>query len=165
MPTLRFDGKLWSFDRAEFFLRYRSYEIGKPVDIIIGDIFLSEPLVVCAERQMPYYIFNCASVVAMRPFFEINEDTPVADPSVNPMEAFTTSRPKSVGPPFPVPQMMKMMAISMNKNFKPAKGFLNNSFSELDQEVGCSHRRLLATETFRRFLLGKGFAILETVHK
>lgn len=118
---------------------FRTYSIATPVDVIIGDVFAAESLVVCAEREMPYYIFNCAALISMMPVFQINEDTPIADTATNPLECFVTSRPKSEGPPLPVAEMMKKMVLSMNNNFKPAKGFLNNSLFEFDKEVKYDH--------------------------
>lgn len=105
------------------------------MDVIIGDVFAAESLVVCAERQMPYYIFSPGALIAMGAFFEIDEDTPTTGAATNPMETFFCRTVNSDGLQRPVPAMIKTMALSINKDFKPAKGFIVNSFWEFDKEV------------------------------
>lgn len=115
-------------------VRATSTGIHVPVDAVIGDLFLSEPMTGCLERGTPYFLFHTASAATLQSFLNITENTPVHDGKIPVFETFFFLRPESKGPQFPIHPAIKEDFLTIKNHIKLASGILFNSSREIDIE-------------------------------
>ena len=106
--------------------------IRQPVDVVIVDMFLADPVAVCHDRAIPFYYFDAANAMFFQHSLLLNEDTPVVPQSEadvfillpkpsHPLQSFTLNA--------------KKLFLPVKRNAHLAAGVIINTVRDLESNA------------------------------
>ncbi|XP_055353946.1 uncharacterized protein LOC129599669 [Paramacrobiotus metropolitanus] len=123
----------------------------EPVDVIISEIFLAEPLQICRERAIPFYIFNTSALWLIRYFDLITDESTIVP--FDKMDPFHII-PEPGDPPVEVSMPFAMLFGPIRKIFPYTLGMIHNSCETVDKADLQLLQQHPVTKHFPHFLVG-----------